>query len=62
MKIYREYRLKILVNKMLENWQLKITGDLTTEDWSIIKEIFYHKQYSSFFPFYKKCGGRYRGA
>jgi FkbM family methyltransferase len=55
MKIYRNYRLKILVDKILENWNIKFTGDLSAEDRSIIKEIFYHKLYSPFFPFYKEC-------
>jgi FkbM family methyltransferase len=54
-KIYRNYRQKILVDKILENWDIRCEHPLTPEDRSIIKEIFYHKFYSAYFPFYKKC-------
>lgn len=52
---YRNYRLRILVEKILRNWNLRYVNKLTNEDLSIIKEIFYHKLYSPYFPFYNKC-------
>jgi len=54
-KIYRNYRHKIFVEKILKNWNIKYKHKLSVEDRSIIKEIFYHKSYSAYFPFYKKC-------
>ena len=55
LKIYRNFRLKLLVEKILRNWNLSYGHKLSPEDRSIIKEIFYHKRYSAYFPFYKKC-------
>ena len=53
--MYRNYRQKIFVEKILNNWNIKCKHKLSPEDRSIIKEIFYHKFYSAYFPFYKKC-------
>jgi len=65
LKIYRELRQKILVEKILRNWNLSCANKLNPEDRSIIKEIFYHKVYSPYFPFYKECNiidiGAHRG-
>ena len=55
LKIYRNFRLKILVKKILNNWNIKSVNKLNQEDRSIIKEIFYYKRYATYFPFYKKC-------
>ena len=55
MKIYRIFRLKIFTEKVLNNWNIKCAHELSFEDRSIIKEIFYHKRYSPYFPFYKTC-------
>jgi FkbM family methyltransferase len=55
LRIYRNFRLNLLVEKILKNWNINYKHKLSIEDQSIIKEIFYHKRYSSYFPFYKKC-------
>jgi FkbM family methyltransferase len=55
MKSYRNYRQRLLVGKILRNWNLTYHHRLNTEDCAIIREIFYDKTYSVFFPFYKKC-------
>ena len=55
LRIYRNFRLNLLVEKILKNWNINYKHKLSIEDLSIIKEIFYHKRYSSYFQFYKKC-------
>jgi abortive infection bacteriophage resistance protein len=55
MKIYRNFRQKLLVEKILKNWNISYEQKLSIEDCSIIKEIFYHKRYAIYFPFYKTC-------
>lgn len=54
MREYRHYRLKLIATKILRNWGLKWDHELTPEDYSIIEEIYFHKVYSLYFPFYRK--------
>ena len=55
LKIYRNFRMKLLTEKILRNWNIKFESPLTPEDRSIIREIYYHKTYSPYFPFKTKC-------
>jgi FkbM family methyltransferase len=54
-KAYRNYRVKLLVKKILNNWHIKYNYKLNQEDASIIKEIFYEKIYAPYFPFHQNC-------